>query len=280
VADTVEPVVFYTVATSSAWGTKSATGSGDNTALAISNFGEVGQSGQLGVNLDFSVDGSDPGDRARDSVYVYSGSPYLLRDDGGAISITSSLQHIDRATSGNGYNTEYSFDPVSDGGSISSGTFNDGSGDVYDSVYTGRMASRDTSVYLERTFYAPRKMSSTYPNFIVVKSKLFTGMKGTQGGLSFGAVMDWDIPADEPPKNFSATSMVADVTYMQGTVHPDSIFTWDNSQRYAAEAMMGWYWESDHQTHWDSCLNNVDYHGSFRTHQPMAEDKLIAPGVY
>ncbi|MCP4685730.1 MAG: hypothetical protein GY867_09830, partial [bacterium] len=45
VADTVQPVAWDTVATSTAWDAKSATASGDNTALAMSNFGEIGQNG-------------------------------------------------------------------------------------------------------------------------------------------------------------------------------------------------------------------------------------------
>ncbi len=279
VADTVEPVVWDTVATSSAWDDKSATASGDNTALAMSNFGEMGQNGQLGVNLDFGVDGNDPGTRGRDSMYLYTGSMFLMRDDGGSISLTTSIQQTDQATSGAtnlGYPTDYSFDAVPDGGTMSGGVRNDGGGDIYDSVYTGRMASRDTAVYVERTFYAPRNQSSTIPNFVVVKSKVFTGTKGAQSGLSIGDVMDWDIPTDEPPKNVSATSILGDVTYMQGTVHPESTFTWDNSQRYAAEAMMGW---ATTNVTGDCSGDSRDYHGSFGTFQPMMDDTLIAPGV-
>ena len=278
VADTVEPLTWDTVATSTAWDDKSATGAGDNIALSMGNHGEVGQNGILGVNLDFGVDGNDPGDRARDSMYVYTGSMFLLRDDGGSISLTTSIQQIDQATSANGYTTAYSFDPVPDGGSISSGVRNDGSGNIYDSVYTGRMASRDTAVYVERTFYAPRNMGSTFPNFIVVKSKVFTGTKGAQTGLTIGDVMDWDIPTDEPPKNVSATSIAANVTYMQGTVSPDSTFTWDNSQRYGAEAMIAHTTAAEMAT--DPCVVNADYHGSFGTFQPMMDDSLIAPGVH
>ena len=277
VADTVEPAVFDTVATSTAWDAKSVTASGDNIALAVSNFGEVGQNGQLGVNLDFGVDGNDPGTRGRDSMYVYTGSMFLMRDDGGSINLTTSIQQLDQANSANGYTTEYSFDPVPDAGSISSGVRVDG-GEIYDSVFIGRMASRDTAVYVERTFYAPRNMNSTYPNFIVVKSKVFTGTKGAQSGLSIGDVMDWDVPSDAPPNNNSATSIAADVTYMQGTVDPDSSFAWDNSQRFAAEAMISHATAAELDS--DPCVVDASYYGSFGTFQPMMDDSLIAPGVH
>jgi len=276
VADTVEPLTWDTVATSTAWDAKSATGAGDNIALAMGNHGEMGENGQLGVNLDFGVDGSDPGTRGRDSMYMYTGGMFLLQNDGGA-TITTSIQQLDLAYGAtSGLFNEHGFDPVPDGGSMSSGVHNNGTSDVYDSVWGGRMANRDTSVYVERTYYAPRNMNSTFPNFIIVKSKVFTGTKGAQSHLSVGDVIDWDIPADEPPNNNSAASIGGDVTFMQGTVSPDSTFAWDNSQRLGAEAMMGWYWQSDYLAHPDSCLYHVNYHGSFGTFQPFVDDTLIA----
>ncbi len=275
VADTVEPIIWDTVATSSAWDDKSATASGDNTALAMGNHGEMGQNGQLGVNLDFGVDGGDPGDRGRDSMYLYTGGMFILQNNGGGdVAITTSVQQADQAfgATSNAYN-EHGFDPVPDAGSMTSGIRNDGGGDIYDSVFAGRMANRDTSIYVERTYYAPRNMSSTFPNFVVVKSKVFTGTKGAQTGLSIGDVMDWDIPTDRPPNNVSAASVTADVTYIQGSLDPDSSFAWDNSARFAAEAMMGW---GTTNVVGDCSSESRDYHGSFGTFQPFVDDTLIS----
>jgi hypothetical protein len=47
-------------------------------ALAVSNFGEVGQAGAGGVNMDFTACGLECGTRHEDSVYLYSASPFLL----------------------------------------------------------------------------------------------------------------------------------------------------------------------------------------------------------
>jgi len=277
VADTVEPLTWDTVATSSAWDAKSATGTGDNIALAMGNHGEIGENGQLGVNLDFGVDGNDPGDRSRDSMYLYTGGMFILKNNGGGnVDITTSIQQFDQAYGAtSGVYTEHGFDPVpSTSGSMNSGIRNDGSGDIYDSVFAGRMANRDTSIFVERTFYAPRNNNND-PSFIVVKSKVFCGTKGAQSGLSIGDVSDWDVPADAPPNNNSSTSIAANVTYMQGTVDPDSSFAWDNSMRFAAEGMMGWATSAELGT--NACAETRTYHGSFGTFQPFVDDTVIAP---
>jgi hypothetical protein len=137
------------------------------------------------------------------------------------------------------------------------------------------MASRDTAVYVERTYYAPRDTFYGLSNCVVVRSKVYTGKKGAQSHLSLGSVMDWNIPSDEPTRNTSAISTIADVTYMQGTVHPDSTFAWDNSQRFAAEAMLGWATGAEPHG-----VDHRNYHGSFGTYRRMTDDHLIAPGVY
>jgi hypothetical protein len=290
VADTVEPIMWDTVATSTAWDAKSATAAGDNIGLAVSNHGGIGGSyvdgsptdlrAAPGTNLDFAVGGGEEGDRNQDSIYLYNGGIYVLQNDGGDVSLSTSVFQVDHATDhdASGDYTEHGFDPVPDAGSIGGGVYNDGSNDIYDSVFTGRLVNRDTSVAVERVFYAPRNMNATYPSFVIMRSKIFTGDKGSQANLSVGDVLDWDIPSDEQSVNTSSTSISADAVYMQGTVHPDSTFDWDNSQRYGAEAMMGWYWESDHQTYSDSCVNNTDYHGAFGTFQGFVDnDTLIAP---
>ncbi len=286
VADTVQPIAYDTVATSMAWEAKSATASGENVSLAVGNHGAIGGSypglrDAPGTNMDFAVDGGEPGDRGQDSIYLYNGGMYVLRNDGGGnVRLSTSIFQVDHATDhdGAGDYTEHGFDPVPDAGNIGGGVFNDGTDNIYDSVFTGRFVNRDTSVAVERVFYAPRNMNTTYPNFVIMKSKIFTGTKGTQNNLSVGDVVDWDIPSDEQSTNVSAASVPADVVYMQGTVHPDSTFAWDNSQRFGAEAMMGWYWMSDYLTLTDSCISNTDYHGSFGCVQGFVDnDTIVAP---
>ncbi|MCP4685744.1 MAG: hypothetical protein GY867_09910 [bacterium] len=272
-----EPVVWDTVATSTAWGTGTPTGSGDNIALSVANNGEMGQLGIGGVNLDFTVDGGDTGIRPADSVYLRSGSLFLMRHDGDSVLLTTSIAQKDW-TSPDWYDSiSYDFVPVPEGGPMSSGVYNDGDEDVYDSVFIGRLASRDSAVLIERTFYAPRSMGLVDYPFLMVRTKVFTGSKGAQSNLTIGDGMDWDVPSDRPGLNISHSSIVANAVYMQGTSDPDSSFAWDNTQRLAAETMMGWVTHS--QLFDGECAEAAEGHGALGTFQSMMNDSLVAPGV-
>lgn len=262
-----EPVVWDTVASSTAWDTGVPTDSGGNIALAVSNNGEMGQMGIGGVNLDFYVDGGEIGTHASDSLYLWSGGLFLLRNDGDSVLLTTSIAQKDWSSPDWYESVSYNFVSMS---SMSSGVYNDGTKDLYDSVFVGRLASRDTAVYVERTFYAPRDLEPGLERFVIVQSKLFTGIKGAQSHLSIGDVIDWDVPSDVPTVNTSHTSITADVTYMRGTVHPDSSFAWDNSRRFAAEALLGWATAAELAV--NICTENPYFHGSFGTYRSLLSD--------
>jgi len=276
-AASAEPVVWDTVATSSAWDTGVPTGSGENIALSVANNGEMGQMGVGGVNLDFTIDGGETGTSPADRIYLRSGSLFLMRNDGDSVLLTTSIAQKDWASAAEYDSISYDFIPVPEGGPMSSGIglYTNFSEREFDSVYSGRFVSRDSTVAVERVYYAPlRKWYDSYRgNILIVRTRLFTNGKGPQGHLSVGDVIDWDVPSDVPGKNTSWPTHIyhmGDATVIQGTNEPVELPEADNTARLAMEPILGsynatgsWYW---------TCKGMGEYHGSLSVPASFVEE--------
>jgi len=272
-----EPVVWDTVATSAAWDAGAPTGTGNHVALSVSNNGEMGQMGIGGVNLDFTIDGGETGTRPADSIYLRSGSLFLMRNDGDSVALTTSIAQKDWTSASEYEAITYDFIPIAEGGPMASGVgmhyyFSERE---FDSVYSGRFVSRDSAVAVERVYFAPlQRWFDTYQgNIFIVMTRLFTNGKGPQSHLSIGDVIDWDVPSDVPGKNTSWPTHIyhmGDATIMQGTNEPGEPAETDHSARLAVEVILGsynatgsWYW---------TCDGMGEYHGSFAVPASFVEE--------
>jgi hypothetical protein len=224
-----EPNIYDTAATSTDWGAK---GLGDDVALTVSNHGEMGNLGQGFVNLDFVQSGTDCDDGA--TVYLYSGSPFALIKGG-----ANTAAHYDTVSSSN----PNTWVPLTDA-LISSGLGSRNGAD-FDSVFTGKMANRDSTLWMERTYFAPRNNTAN-PSFVVVRTVLGTDV-GVTDSIIVGDIIDWDVPSDQD--DVSSATNVGGTTqpfeeqfaYIQGTDTAGSDACISNTRRFATNAFFEMY---------------------------------------
>lgn len=221
--------------------------------LAVSNFGEYGMNGIGGVNLDYFLSGEECGTRPEDRVYLRSGSPFLLiASESGpnptSVSLTTSIYQLD-------FSKEYSWVP-DENIPVIPGLSSDG---IYDSVFVGRMYSRDSSIAIERTYFALR---NSFDNFTSVLSYilLFSADGQTHNHVTFGDVVDWDIPSDSATYNVAGASISGNFTYLQGLDslgHEDPLCL--NQGRYGAIRTVQQFYCSDFEStntefYWNSLV--------------------------
>ncbi|MCX6835258.1 MAG: hypothetical protein NTW07_09040, partial [candidate division Zixibacteria bacterium] len=253
---------------------------GECVALAVSNFGEIGGlGGTIGptvgqdnysnfdgrVNLDYKESGLECGTREEDAVYLYSGSPFTMLYDyplGDGAELTCSYNDRDQAD-------VTGWDPTPDRGSITGGVSTNG---TYDSVYTGRFVNRDTSLVMERIFYAPR---STHPandtiNFVICYTKFYSGDGQAHHFVTVGDVVDWDVPSEVRLNNISGISTSGSFVYAQGTDTTGVLSCQRNVNRFAAEAFIGGYTSAEEL--YDSCTNNQTFYNQIAMAQTILSD--------
>lgn len=231
-ADTIaEPNIYDTAATSTAW----SKGLGDDVALTVANHGEMGNGGQGLVNLDFVQSGTDCDSSA--TVYLFSGSPFVMIKGTGGIDGTTS-----HYSSSVGSANPMTWVPLPDA-TIESGTGTCTGNSVsleYDSVFTGKMANRDTTLWMTRTFYAPRNNTAN-PSFVICKTVVGTD-SDINDSLMIGDIIDWDVPSNTD--DISSATNVAGVTqpfeeqfaYLQGTDTAGDTSCISNARRFATDA--------------------------------------------
>ena len=282
VADTVEPGLFDTVATSTAWDGRSGKLAGENVALMISNAGQAGVgpiSSGLGdetVNLDFTVDGSECDPLGFDTVfatlYLYDRAPFVLTGAGTSNEWSSSFWMDDIADN-------WTTRAVSEDPPVHTTTAE------YDSYYTGRFVNRDTTIGMNMTYYAPRN-NVLNPSFVISKFNVWS-MDGSEiQHLDVGTVTDWDIPGTTGSDNISGTSTsgpAGDFVYVQGQDTVDANPCSPSVNRYGADVLLGWHTHSEFVA--DPCHENVNYYGIFGGHnhellQPEGQMEPDGDAIY
>lgn len=246
IADTVVPVVFDTVSTGTI-------------RMLVSNHGLTG-GGTIGggVNLDYVALGGDCNTAA--NVYMYDGGPLVVRRDGvGNYSFTCGLFQPGL--------TDVSFKPVT--GASPSFTSNA----AYEAYFTGTFVSEDSTIGVQRTYYAPHG-GAPNDDFIVVKTRYFSYDGATHQNLLLGEAIDWDIPAVNGSTN--RAGIEGDFTWQRGT-EGDSAGCQPNATRFGASAFLGMYTSAEFAG--DNCVNNTNRHGQFV--RPNDPDIFDAPnGVF
>lgn len=264
VADTVEPILWDTVATHEVF-------DGGSLpvwpcfGLIVSNHGEAGHAGLGGVNLDFAVSGLECGTRHADSVYLSSGSPFLIENRDGELVLTTSVNRLTRESVN-------SWTPVVTSQGMAGGLSADGS---YDSVYTGVFVNRDSTIGMERRYYAPRDY---LPIFVIVGTSIFAFDGEPHSSLTVGTVTDWDIPSDSiginrswvsPPLNTGISCL-----FMQGTDTAGGQACWPGGARAGVESPLGWYHTAELGI--DPCINHGGFWGTWAGSASFLRDTSLS----
>ncbi|MCX6834119.1 MAG: hypothetical protein NTW07_03120, partial [candidate division Zixibacteria bacterium] len=238
---------------------------GECVALAVSNFGEIGLRGSGSVNLDYIESGKECGTRDADAVYLYSGSPFVIlasNSDGANASLTCSYNDRDQSD-------VTGWDPIGTKGTMRGGiNVNHG----YDSVYTGRFVNRDTTIAMERIFYAPR---STHPatdtiDFVICYTKFYSGDGQPHNHVTVGNVIDWNVPSELAFENTSGVSTGGDFVYVQGTDTTGVMSCQSHVKRFAAEAFVGGYTSAEWAA--NNCVNYYTFHSQHALTQTILKD--------
>jgi len=237
---------------------------GECVALAVSNFGEIGLRGSGSANLDYMQSGKECGPRDEDAVYLASGSPFVIlasSSDGADASLTCSYNDRDQ-TDVTGW------DPIGTKGTMTGG-LNSVRG--YDSVYTGRFVNRDTTIAMERIFYAPR---STHPatdtiDFVICYTKFYSGDGQPHNHVTVGNVIDWNVPSELALNNTAGVSTSGGFVYVQGTDTTGVMSCQSHVKRFAAEAFGG---GCQSEECWSNCFNRTTFQGQNALIQTILND--------
>ena len=244
---------------------------GECVALSVSNHGEMGlDESRMGrVNLDYVESGLECGTRNADAHYLKSGSAFVIVADdasGSNALVTSSFGLVDQAA-------VYSWDPVFALGGMTSGTHVSPHDVQYYSTYTGRIVNRDTTIAIERTYYAPLSSDpvNEVNNFVVALTKVYSADGNAHGHVTVGDIYDWNVPSDSVGRNNSSIGKY-DMLYFVGTDTMSSTACQSNEQRYAV-AVFGGGWDGS-QGMTDVCLMNEtkDYYACSALPQHLMKD--------
>ncbi|MFZ5981281.1 MAG: hypothetical protein ACOYVF_11680, partial [Candidatus Zixiibacteriota bacterium] len=211
VADTVIGVTWDTVTTGLI-------------SLVVGSNGNVGNNYSGGVNLDyysndtyecdneqnFDSSGADtiPGDA---TIYLGDASPLILKASiaGSDTTVTASWSIF-----GDGFASENGFKPVE--GDAPSGVtltkpthYSDA---AYDCFHSGAFVTYDSTVAVEKTYYAP----TGNVQYVIEMMRIFSFDGAAHNDLVIGEAFDWDIPSDTGSFNKSSTDPVNDLIYQIG----------------------------------------------------------------
>jgi len=246
IADTVVGVTWDTVRTDNG-NVASATG---RIALTVGSHGNMGRGGLGRVNLDYAANGIGVECDTLKDVYLYDGGPLLIRRDSPVVySFTSS-------TFQGTFASDVSFKPVLVPGKSPASL----STVKYDGFYSGVMVSEDSTVALERTYYAP-KGGGDSSDFVIICSKFYSYDGLAHNNLLIGDLIDWDLPADVGADN--KTGIEGSTVFIRGT---DTGATAacparPNKTRFAANTFLGMHTRAEKLA--NACANDVGRYGQY-----------------
>jgi hypothetical protein len=142
----------------------------------------------------------------------------------------------------------------------------------YDSVYTGKFVNRDTTIGMERVFYAPRSSSPTTAtiDFVVSLTKFYSADGQAHNHVTVGNVMDWNVPSDSANINRSAISPSGFV-YIQGTDTVGASHCQSNTGRFATEAFATGYTAAEYNVY-ECAGDRNDWYGVNAVSQHIIND--------
>lgn len=231
----VNPAVYWAIMQTDMWMYTVVDPDRECVGLAVSSHGVMGIPGWRAMHLDYFESGFECGSRDADHVYLVSGSPYVLIDDGASVSLTTSTYQ-------SGQVMDYYWQPAPGSPGMYWG-FRGGYGS-YEYVGTSELVNRDGRIGMERTYYAPYTPPG-HSNYIIVETKIYSADGQPHSHVTIGSVVDWDIPSDQVAMNTSGVSYWSrpsgsrEFTYVQGTDTAGSAACQSSSSRYGAEVFIG-----------------------------------------
>ena len=206
--------------------------------LIGSSGGAFGLPGWCGMHMDYAESGLECGTRDADQIYLLSGSPFVMVNEGGSVSLTVSnyqsgvvKAHHWQSASGS---------PVLDYG------FADGYGSYY-YMKTGVLVSREGYLAMERTYIAPLTPEG-HTVYMLVLTEVYSADGLPHDHVTIGSVTDWDIPSDRVGINTSGTAAVTpnvypiSFIYAQGTDTVGSVACQSNTSRFGTEVLLWTPW--------------------------------------
>lgn len=238
VADTVVPPVFDTIATACT-----------PLALMVRSDGLFGGSDEniqwyKGMGLDYY--GVDCDTTA--GPYIYSGSPVVMWLDGS--DTVANWTAFD-----NDYVTPFGFYPVSHVAAHAAGD----SGQVFTSTFL----VRDSSIAIEKTWFAPQVADSC--NFVVQRLKIYSNDGLAHNDLLIGEAVDWDIPSDTGSRNASDFNSTLKLIWQQGAEYNDTLECQNNDARFGAMKFLGMAYVNGPTT---TVLNSTAPFGAYTKDNP------------
>jgi len=189
------------------------------TQLTVGNTGNFGDDADYGSVMDYSNFGDcDP----TANLYLYDGSPLVSYIDGN-----------DTIAEWTAYDHSSYFDvddlnptaPTVDGAD-------------YQVYHSGGFVNHDSTLGLEKSFWAPKQPDSC--NFIITRTKIFSYDGLTHAGLNIGEYVDWDIPSDDPGKNYPGYSSPHNLVFLQG-LETNGTGCQSNENRWGGNAFLAAY---------------------------------------
>jgi hypothetical protein len=207
---------------------------GEYISLIVSNIGEMGFNGNSDdgtLNMDYMNNGGECNPAA--SVYLYSGGPLLIKAD---VDGTDTTFLLSQAMWQDEFFTDISFKRIFDGASEASV-----SDPEYDGFFTGTLVNRDTTIAMERAYYAPTTGGDS-ADFIIVETRYFSYDGQPHGPLTIGEAADWDIPSGTGSSNMNLSGILPrwSAVYVQGVDTTTEPLCQPNSNRFGAVAMLGY----------------------------------------
>ncbi len=187
-------------------------------ALVVNNSGAVGEEGEGGVNMDYT----NPQDLAYEDcdstadVYLFSGSPVIGYLRGSDTVVNFSLF-------GNDYYSPVGFFPSSNAESYDS---------VGCEVYKSVALTRDSSLAIQTTLFAPTTNTGDSVNFILKRLRVYPKDALAHSNVTIGEAVDWDIPSDSGSANGSDFNVTQKMIWQYGgEYHQDDTTECQNSDR-------------------------------------------------
>jgi len=202
-------------------------------SLVVTNTAEAGYNGLGNVNLDFADNGGDCELAA--IVYLYGGGPLLMRrnaPDDYTLNFAMYQQQ---------FSTDLSFKRISEGESSSHPT-----GANFDGYFTGTVANYDSSIFVERTYWAPT-VGADSTDFIIMETRYFSSDGSAQNNLIIGEAIDWDILSQNtnPADNNCGVMPDHNTVYIQGTDTAGAVPCEPNTGRFGTGMLLGYYLNSE-----------------------------------
>jgi len=235
-------------------------------ALAVSNFGEIGQAGAGGVNMDFTACGLECGTRHADSVYLYSASPFLLEADDTHTNISIACSYGQTTPS-----KPYAWTPVA----FDTAAIRHSLGCAIQNVkICGKFVSPDGHFGAELFQVNPvnRSYSSTAITFL---TRVYPVDGLDHPHVTVGWVENWNVPSDRIDSNLSRTYEYGEMLYLQGSDTAGGSSCLANDSRFATSTIL-WAF-SGNPTQSNMCGGNIQQERTVVGSANLLED-VAGPG--